>query len=217
MAFPALRRLAWTALLGLLSAGCATGQRPTVGAVEPFPAGLLTGDPATDAVLTLLDDGPTGDLTVEYSTERVYDPKTTLAKLEVIGDGRQITIGDWLFRQEIGAASTCQVGAPESTCVDGFRQERISDTNLTTEFWGPGAATRLRRDAAIRIGPGTESTQTIAGHQARCVTVPLSAGTPKICAFTDGVLAVMDEGDVRVTATSITLGAGPTAPGSTGG
>ena len=69
---------------------------------------------------------------------------------------------------------------------------------MTHQFYGEASARRLRADATQRIGATAPSAATIAGLPATCVAVPVSAdGAATYCVLENGVLARMDNGDVR--------------------
>ena len=79
---------------------------------------------------------------------------------------------------------------------------RISDTQLSTDFYARSAATRLRRDADARTGDTVASTVEIAGQPATCVAIPLSSSTETYCALDSGPLARIDAADVRIELTA---------------
>ena len=79
---------------------------------------------------------------------------------------------------------------------------RISDTQLSPDFYASSAATRLRRDAAARVGPTVASTTTIGGAAATCVEVPVTNANETYCALDDGPLARLDAADVDIELTA---------------
>ena len=96
--------------------------------------------------------------------------------------------------------STCDTDT--ATCSGTIDAARISDTQLAPDFFATSAAIRLRRDAAARIAPAVGSTETIAGQQATCVAVPVTAATETYCALDGGPLARLDAADLRIELTS---------------
>lgn len=196
-----------TALVVAL-AGCATGQRPHFAEPDPFPAGAVTNDPATDAVLALLDragaTGPADALgTYEYEVFQRFGGQRHEAAVTTIDDERRIVVGSVTFIESTTGAQTCP-GVVPATCVDGLQQNLISDTGVNTvNFWGADTARRLRRKSAGKIGPGVASAPAIAGQPATCVTLPFGDNQATFCAFDrSGMLAKLDDSDVLVEAVS---------------
>ena len=95
---------------------------------------------------------------------------------------------------------TCAV-QPVAAWLASRREQRISDTLITVDFYAADTAKRLRRDAAAKLGPATGYDEVIADQPATCVDVPLVGGTAVYCALASGLLAKLDDGDVAVTLT----------------
>lgn len=191
-------RAAAIALLILLS-GCFTGQRPTL-TTEPFPPGAPSGDPSIDQVLTQLDADSNGPYTATYTVLTKFGNSTKPASVTVSAARRSITVGDVRFITASGASQTCILGSSDP-CSSTIDPARISDTQITPDFYGTDAAKRLRRDAVDRIGTPVSHVDQIAGQSATCVDVPLTGGTAVFCVLPNGPLARLDDGAVSITLT----------------
>jgi hypothetical protein len=175
--------------------GCITGERPTL-AEGPVD----TGDPNVDAVLTRLEAATQGTYTVDYDVLTRFGGRESTGK--VVQDGaarRSITIGAIRFIIDGTATATCDLDT--SVCSGTIDAARISDTQLTPDFYAVSAAARLQRDAELRTGPTTASTETVAGEPATCVTIPIAGGETTYCALDAGPLARQDGADVVIEAT----------------
>lgn len=183
----------------MLPSACATGPRPTWGDSTLPPAPTMTGDPDIDAVLELLDAPSDAAMTADYSVLRKYGNVTTTAHLAIgTGGRRSVTLGDVRFITGPEGSATCT----PTGCEQGIVAQAASDTGITIEFWAADAAARLRRDAAAKIGPtGVRSTMLVE-QPVECVDLPVAGGTAVYCVLQSGVLAVLDDGDVRVELTS---------------
>jgi len=201
-------RVALVVVAAVLLAGCFTGQRPSF-ADHKFGAGTTTGDPAIDAVLTKLDTAATTPptFTTTYDITVRFGNLQKTATVTVDGRSRSITMGDVQYVQTPGLIETCR----SSVCTTGLDAAAISDSQMTVDFYAADAATRLRVDAAAKIGPTASRTEQIAGQPASCVDVVQSSGTASYCALDDGILAKLTDGDVFVTMTSYSPTADPTA------
>ena len=183
----------------LLLSGCFTGQRPSF-ATEPFPPGSRSGDPSIDQVLAQLDAVNEGPYTAEYTILTKFGDTTRPASVAVADSRRSVTVGDVRFLSAAGSSQTCILDATDP-CSSSIDPARISDTQITPDFYAADAAKRLRRSAAARIGPPISHTDQIAGLAAMCVDVPLSGGTSVFCALTSGPLARLDDGAVAINLT----------------
>lgn len=192
------RRLAIVALAtATMLSGCFTGERPYfTESTVPAPGGM-TGDAAIDAVLTLLDSPPSGPLTAAYEVLTKYGNTTNPAGVVLEPGKRSVTVGVTRFIQTETFAATCTVDG-SVPCVDGWDARRISDTLLTLDFYAADAAKRLRRDAQAKIGPAVARADVMNLMSVTCVDVPVSGGTAVYCVTDDGLLALIDDGDVRV-------------------
>ncbi|MEO7369791.1 MAG: hypothetical protein ABI949_08510 [Ilumatobacteraceae bacterium] len=182
----------------LLLSGCFTGPRPSV-TTEPFPAGSTTGDPAIDKVLTQLDVANDGTYTADYSVLTKFGNTTRQASVAITMGRRSVTVGEVRFLTDNRASQTCFLNKTDP-CSSTIDPARISDVQITPDFYGIDAAKRLRRSAVARIGAPVEHTEQIAGQMATCVDVPLPGGTSVFCTLANGPLARLDDG-----ATSINL------------
>lgn len=99
-----------------------------------------------------------------------------------------------------GASQTCILGSIDP-CSSTIDPARISDTQITPDFYGTDAAKRLRRIAADRIGPPISHVDQIAGQSATCVDLPVPGGTSVFCVLANGPLAKLDDGAVSINLT----------------
>jgi hypothetical protein len=179
-----------------LLAGCFTGKRPSA-SDDPFPPGSKTGDPAIDRVLTELDRINTGPYTAEYSVLTRYGNTTRMATVSVDGARRAVTIGDVRFLTVNDGSHTCLLNTtqPCSTSIDA---NRVSDTQITPNFYAADAAKRLRRDATSMVAKPVSHIEKIAGQTATCVDVSLPGGTAMFCTLNGGPLARLDDASVSI-------------------
>jgi hypothetical protein len=191
-------RRATVALL-LVVSGCFTGQRPSISA-EPFPRGSRSGDPAIDQVLVQLDAVSEGPYTADYTVLTKFGNTTRPARVSVAPSRRSVTVGDVRFLSGAGASQTCMLNG-SAPCSSSIDPARISDTQITPDFYAADAAKRLRRSAVARIAAPISHNENIAGQQATCVDVPVPGGTSVFCALTNGPLARLDDGAVSINLT----------------
>jgi hypothetical protein len=191
-------RAAAIALLILLS-GCFTGPRPSV-ATEPFPRGSSSGDPSIDQVLIQLDANNDGPYTATYTVLTKFGNSTRPASVSVSAARRSVTVGDVRFITVSGSSQTCILGSSDP-CSSTIDAARISDTQITPDFYAADAAKRLRRNAVDRIGTPISHIDQIAGQSATCVDVPLTGGTAVFCVLPNGPLARLDDGAVSINLT----------------
>ena len=186
------------AALVMLS-GCFTGPRPSV-TTEPFSPGTPSGDPSVDQVLTQLDAVNEGPYTANYSVLTKFGNITRAASVSVAPSRRSITVGNVRFLTAQDTTQTCLLDKtdPCSTTID---PARISDTQITPDFYAADAAKRLRRSAIARIGRPIAHVDQIAGQSATCVDVPVPGGVSVFCALTTGPLARLSDGAVDITLT----------------
>lgn len=190
----------------VLLTGCFTGKRPSF-SDDPYPPGAPTGDAAVDALLVKLDAGaPT--FTATYDVLRKFGEITSSASVTVDGTRRSVTVRTVRYLTDAnGAVRTCQTADGAASCTDGINAAPISDTGLLTpDFYQGDAARRIRRDASSALAPTVSRTAQFAGLGATCVDITLSGGTASYCVLDNGVLANVDDGDVRITLTGF-LGA----------
>jgi hypothetical protein len=192
-------RAAALTLLILLS-GCFTGKRPSIN-TEPFPPGSSSGHPAIDQVLTQLDTINDGPYTADYSVLTKFGNTSRSARVAIDTARRSITVGNVRFLTLNDTFHTCVLG--EAVCSSSIEPARISDTQITPDFFAADSAKRLRRAAIALAGPPVSHVEEIAGQPATCVDVPLSSGgTSVFCALTNGgPLARLDDGAVSINLT----------------
>ena len=190
--------------LGLLTSlvaltGCFTGERPSF-STEPFQRGSSSGDPGIDQVLAQLDATNEGPFTADYTVLTKFGNTTRAASVSVAADRRSVTVGDVRYITESGNSQTCILDKTDP-CSSTIDPARISDTQITPDFYAIDAAKRLRRSAIARIGTPVAHTDQIAGQPATCVDVPVPGGVSVFCALTNGPLAKLDDGAVNVSLT----------------
>jgi len=184
----------------LLLTACVTGERPSF-VDDASAAGTPVGDASVDAVLGRLENPATQPFTADYTILTKATGGTSNATVAVDVDRRSITISNIRFLIEGTRTGTCNVesGRCSNTIDDG----RVSDIQVTHDFYGEATARRLRADAARRIDQTAPSAATIAGLPATCVSVPLTSdGAGTYCVLDNGLLARMDNGDVQIELTS---------------
>jgi hypothetical protein len=92
------------------------------------------------------------------------------------------------FREEDGERQTCNVDT--NVCEPEFAEQRLSDLQISTGFWGPAVRRELESPTLdARIGPLEYEPDTYAGQTATCVVVPGPSRTDRYCALPSGLLA----------------------------
>jgi hypothetical protein len=189
------RTLAVASVAALALAACATGPRPSFDADEP--ARQATGDPAIDAVLDRLDRVGLEYFTADYTVlTRLGGRQSTATVVQAENRRRSITINEVRFLDGSGAAATCNLVTAECEAI--INDARVSDVQITHDFYGSSFARRLRVDAGRSLAPALGYTETIAGQPAVCADVPVSGGTKVYCALDSGPLARYDGNDVVI-------------------
>jgi hypothetical protein len=182
-------------LAAVLLTACATGPRPSFDADEPTQQ--ATGDPAIDAVLERLDRVGLEQFTADYTVlTRLGGKESTATVVQASDSRRSITINDVRFLDGTGTAATCNLTTAECEAV--INDARVSDVQITHDFYGSSFARRLRVDAGRSLAPATGYTASIAGQPATCADVPVSGGTKVYCALDAGPLARYDGNDVLI-------------------
>ena len=115
---------------------------------------------------------------------------------------RSITINDVRFIDSADTIATCDLSTGE--CEATLNDARVSDLQLSHEFYAKNFARRLRVDANRRVGDTTGYTITQAGQQVLCVDVPVTGGSVSYCALDSGPLARYDGNDLFIQMTSVT-------------
>lgn len=190
-----------TVVLGMaiLLSGCFTGQRPSV-TTEPFQPGSTSGDPSIDRVLSALDSTNEGPFTADYTVLTKFGNTTRPATVAVSAGRRSVTVGNVRFTTFSGSSQTCILDKTDP-CSATIDPARISDAQVTPDFYEIDAAKRLRRSAIARIGTPIAHVEQFAGQSATCVDVPVTGGTSTFCALPNGPLARLDDGAVTITLT----------------
>jgi hypothetical protein len=189
--------------------GCFTGKRPSV-VSDPFPAGSTTGDPAIDQVLTELDNINPGPYTADYTVLTKFGNVTRPASVAVDHTRRSVTVGTVRFLTlDNNVRHTCLLDKPDP-CSTSLDPARISDTQVTPDFYAADAAKRLRRDAVSKIATTVSHIEIIAGQSTTCVDVPLTGGTSIFCVLKGGPLARLDDAAVSIHLTQFSAAADET-------
>jgi len=204
MAFPRHRRtvgvptvhsLAVALVATLALAACATGPRPSFDADEPTQT--ATGDPAIDAVLQRLDRVGLEQFTADYTIlTRLGGKESTATVVQADNSRRSITINAVRFLDGSGTVATCNLTTAECEAV--INDARVSDIQITHDFYGSSFARRLRVDAGRSLAPARGYTESIGGQPATCADVPVSGGTKIYCALDAGPLGRYDGNDVVI-------------------
>ena len=156
-----------------------------------------TGDPAIDAVLERLDRVGIEQFTADYTIlTRLGGLESTATVVQASDSRRSITINAVRFLDGTGTASTCDLTTAECEAV--INDARVSNVQVTHDFYGSSFARRLRVDAGRSLAPARGYTETIAGQPATCADVPVSGGTKVYCATDAGPLARYDGNDVVI-------------------
>lgn len=189
----------------LVLAGCATGQRPTL--VEQTAG---TEDAAAAAVIQRLDAAAETTFTATYDITPTATSQTTAATVFVSGLRQRIIIGSVDYISDGTVTRTCVAGTAE--CTEGLDDARISNLQITHDFWGEAMGARLARAANVSLADGVPRVETIAGQPATCadITVPSAnaeasgsaLGTLVYCALEAGPLARYSGADVNIVMTS---------------
>ncbi len=189
------RTVAVAVVAAFALAACATGMRPSFDADEPTQQ--ATGDPAIDAVLERLDRVGLEQFTADYAVlTRLGGKESTATVVQADNSRRSITINDVRFLDGTGTIATCNLTTAECEAV--INDARVSDVQITHDFYGSSFARRLRVDAGRSLSPARGYTESIAGQPATCADVPVSGGTKVYCALDSGPLARYDGNDVLI-------------------
>ena len=192
---PTPRTLLVASIAALALTACATGQRLSFDADDP--AQQPTGDPAVDAVLERLDRVGIEQFTADYTIlTRLGGKQSTATVVQADNSRRSITINDVRFIDGSGTAATCNLTTAECEAV--LNDARVSDVQITHDFYGSSFARRLRVDAGRSLAPARGYTETIGGQPATCADVSVSGGTKVYCALDTGPLARYDGNDVVI-------------------
>lgn len=191
-------------LFGVLAAsvltGCMTGERPTLAESK------ATGYAAVDAVLERVEGIGAATYTADYEVVTVFSGAATdVTASQASPAKRSLTIGDVRYVVNGSATSTCTVSTGE--CTSSIDAARVSDVQLTPDFFGTSMAARIRRDAAAAVAEPGASTEEFDGKEAACAAIPVDGATVTYCVLDNGVLTRLDGSDVKVTITRYEDGA----------
>lgn len=205
---PVRRALPLATALVVIGVGlnaCATGTR-----AELRPELSTTGHAAVDDVLSRIGTLPDAVYSADYDVHLPYDDSDVeVTTTQAAADRRSLTIGDVRFIVEPGQGGgrTCDLSTGE--CEPRIAPQRVSDVQMTNDFFGTSLAARLRRDADLAIAEPVASTEDFDGMTATCVAITLSppASAPDTtpvntyCVFDNGVLERLDSADIAVAIT----------------
>jgi len=179
----------------LALAACATGPRPRFDAAEPTQQ--ATGDPAIDAVLEQLSGVDDAQFTADYTIlTRLGGLESTATVVQADSGRRSITINQVRFLDGFGTDATCNLANAECEAV--INDARVSDVQITHDFYGSSFARRLRVDATRSLSPARGYAENIAGQPATCADIAVSGGTKVYCALDSGPLARYNGNDVVI-------------------
>ena len=201
-----LALLALPAAAVLLTA-CVTGKR---GHLEAAVAGAeAVNDPAVQAVVGKLETPNTTQYTAVYNVITKFGNTTVSATVAQSSPvDRSITIGNVRFLDEQAGAQTCDLTTHQ--CDSGLQDQRVSNTQLTHDFYAASPALRLRHDVNTMVSAAAGSTKQVAGQNATCVQTFFAAGSKTYCVLDNGLLAQQDTPDLRIDLTSLTTAADAT-------
>jgi hypothetical protein len=203
MARPPLPKHAAALALGVLTlAACATGPRPTLGAVVDRGKAIGrqgTGDAMVDKLLIPLESLDAETFTATY----VVTPKAGGNPFEVVVAqaqplARSVSIGDALFLKS-GDSVTCVVSA--GSCAAGVDNSKAVPP-LSGTFFDDDVKTMIRTAYAGKTKAVFERSEQIIGQEAVCVTIPVKVDED-FCILPTGHLAKVDNAKVTVVLKSL--------------
>jgi hypothetical protein len=178
-----------------------TGQRPSFDPGVTAAPGTTAPARATgvsDEILALFDSSTVEPFTAVYRVRQTAQQVTATAILTRDATRTALDIRDVQFRESGGQRQTCNRSS--NFCQPGYAEQRLSDLQITSGFWGPSVKDALRSPALnARIGPITTVKDTLAGQGVTCVNIPGPGRVDRYCALDNGVLASMDNAAVSVT------------------
>ena len=127
------------------------------------------------------------EFTASYRINVNYGNTAATATVTQGEQERSITIGDTRYLIETDRTRTCDLAS--SSCSQGLDDTKVSDLQVTHQFWSRATEQRLRIDASRNIGPSESYLAEFADTQVNCVSVPVVGGTKVYCATDEGVLA----------------------------
>lgn len=182
---------------------CQTGERPSFDTV-PSDSGAAPADqddsgpsPELTAFIELLSSPPPPGETATYSIVQATQGVTAAATLVRDSDRTALDVRDAQFRESDGQQETCERAS--GVCASGYAEQRLSDLQITSGFWGPALRTTLASPTlAARIGPITTFSRTIAGQQATCIEIPGPSRVDRYCVLPSGIVATVETAAVNV-------------------
>jgi hypothetical protein len=203
------RSIAVLAIASVTLTACFTGKRAHLtDDTTSTSAGTATtappvNDPAIQSVLSRLEVSNSDQFTATYTIITKFGSTPTAATVAQDGASRSITIGHVRYLTA-GTGETCELTT--AACETGLQDQRVSDVQVTHDFFSASPALRLRQDAATMVSAADPSTKQIADLTATCATVHFTQGDKTYCALDNGLLAQQDTPDLRIDLTSFTLG-----------
>jgi hypothetical protein len=205
-------RVVTIALAAVALVGCATGPRPTLGAVVDRAKPIArqgTGDPLVDEVLVRLESIDTLTFTATYTVTPKPVAGETAEPFDVVVAQNQplirsITMGDTVFLRGANPA-TCSLAAK---ACDGGIDNTKATAPLTGTYFDDDVKAMLREAFTRHTKAAFTHSENIAEQDASCVTVP-SGFDEDFCVLPSGQLAKVDTSDVMIVLTSIVDTADP--------
>lgn len=204
-----LRTVRVAALIGAVSflAACATGERPSYAPDDGTSSGAsgitsTTAASGVDAsVLALFNTSLAVSETAKYEIHQTLQGITAPATFTRDATRTILDVRDVQFRNSGGKRETCNRSS--MSCRLGFAEQRLSDLQISSGFWGPAVLEALTSPTVTaRIGPITTDSDTVAGQAVTCVSIPGPSRVDRYCALPSGTLASMDTAAVTITLTS---------------
>ena len=191
---PTLISAALLALLAVTASGCVTGERPTLA------ANASTGYRDVDDLVARVTGLSATRYTAHYDVlVRFGDTTSEVSASQSAGDRRSLTIGDVRYVVHGQVTKTCTVST--ASCVPRIDASRVSDVQMTPDFFGTSLIARIELDASRAIGQPVTSTENTSGGEALCVAIPITDATTTYCVLDNGVLTRMEAADLVVTMT----------------
>jgi hypothetical protein len=215
-----LHRVLAIACAAVALAGCATGPRPTLGAVVDRAKPITrqgTGDPIVDALLLPLEGVDTLTFTATYSVTMktpadAPPPPYDVVVAQMQPFSRSITIGDTVYLRG-AATTTCAIGA--QTCAPGVDNTKTVPP-LTGTYFDDDVKALIRDAFARRVKAVFTRSENIVDQEALCVTIPADVDHD-FCILPSGQLAKVETPEVTILLTNLTDTADParfTPPGA---
>jgi hypothetical protein len=197
----------------MLTSGCVTGKRPTLGATKVDASKPLNqqalGIAAVDAVVLPLE----ASAGLTYTAKYVISPTSSKQGVEAIvvqqPGQRSVTIGEVRF---LTGPSDTTCNLTKKTCEAGLIEQRVSNI--------PGAASAFDRTAPatrIRLAASSAKTSLYASTEAfellstTCVNFPNGKAADTYCVLPTGQLARLERTEATITLTSMSPEADPAA------